>query len=28
MPINVEQIKQRITEILETIDELKRLTSA
>jgi uncharacterized protein YutE (UPF0331/DUF86 family) len=22
MPINVEQIKQRITEILETIDEL------
>jgi uncharacterized protein YutE (UPF0331/DUF86 family) len=27
MPISVEQIKQRITEILETIDELKRLTS-
>ncbi|MBX5321355.1 MAG: DUF86 domain-containing protein [Candidatus Bathyarchaeota archaeon] len=27
MPINVEHIKQRIIEILETTDELKRLTS-
>ncbi len=27
MPVNVEQIRQRIIEILETRDELKRLTS-
>ncbi|MEM0008076.1 MAG: DUF86 domain-containing protein [Candidatus Bathyarchaeia archaeon] len=27
MPVNIEHIKQRIVEILETINELKRLTS-
>ncbi|MDW8041109.1 MAG: DUF86 domain-containing protein [Nitrososphaerota archaeon] len=27
MPVNVEHVKQRVVEILETVNELKRLTS-